>query len=440
MIRNGAVSYQSKRHLLQSWRPESELIFILLTALISTLLSYQASSIILDVSFGLKRRGIANFSDIHIHHLVHRMSPQAVVRALFPKGDTKITSAAVREIGIDETASPANEKIHVSIVLKLILLLFVAPVMNTISIFLTTEYDTTLTFSDAKFSGIRLGVKDNLFPVRPRKLGPDVYQINIEKEDSDTLMVSISIWLAETTTVVAPLTKAGLLQISQDEISIGIKFTAPGISVSTVVVGEVNFLEGDLAEKQYLLTAGGNFSELGMLLEYSTGVLKRLCNLREGEVFPIVKKSEPQEILVQRAHNCTSDRLSPEGVRNLFQAILEEVTVVNLPDTNSDLLLVNKKIFDAIVQEADVSNNPVAAPDISKAVENAGQFQFLKRKQSYVGIPLLSILLLILFGLRFITSMVTNNDLGNATSFIVHNELNIPWCDSMLASGDRKVR
>ena len=156
MIFNGTLTYASKPSLFESWHPENNFLHNALLALITTIISFQASGILIDLFFGCKPRGKTTAADIQILSLVRKSSPRSVMRSLFPKTYTNLKRRLpfIESVPTSTTAPVIPTSIPAKVVLQLFFLLVSIPLINVIVLIVVFDRERNISFSGASFGGL----------------------------------------------------------------------------------------------------------------------------------------------------------------------------------------------------------------------------------------------------------------------------------------------
>lgn len=161
MIENGQLAHGFPNSSFWSWNLSTLALDSFALAIVTTLLSSQAVALLFDVSLGIKQQNRINVADLHILHLVREASPLAIVANLF--NNRILLRGRFRTACVPEESSRKEEdSLRKRTICKLLFLLILSPLLNIASVTLNVEKESSVTFSDAKFGGLSLGINEDL--------------------------------------------------------------------------------------------------------------------------------------------------------------------------------------------------------------------------------------------------------------------------------------
>lgn len=167
MIRDHYITYNPPNAFLSLSDFPPPLISTLVLATILTLLSYQTTSLLNDLLFQSSHRHSLPLYKLHIYLLSRECSPLALLAHTF-RSDTLTRLRLRRDIPASTTIARDAAGIRATTLLLLLVALCVAPVVNVGSVILGLEYEEVVSFDEASFGGIRLGVNQNLSVVHSK--------------------------------------------------------------------------------------------------------------------------------------------------------------------------------------------------------------------------------------------------------------------------------
>ena len=136
-----------------SYQPQAILLNTVLSAILTTLLAYQAVAFINDLLLDLRHAPITTAADIQCVLLVNLSSLPSTLAALFRR---KWLDSWRLRLRLPESAEIYRPKksLRFSIVVKLLLLLLFPGVVNLVAVLLALEHRREVTFEEANFGGL----------------------------------------------------------------------------------------------------------------------------------------------------------------------------------------------------------------------------------------------------------------------------------------------
>ena len=195
MIVNGSLSYASKPTLFESWHPQNEFLHNVLLALITTIISFQACAIIIDLFFGCKPRGKTTTDDIQTLCLVRGSTPVSLMRNLFPKTfhNTKRHLRRIDNVPINNFACEIPTSIPAKVVIRLFFLMISIPLIHVILLVIVFERERNITFSDASFGGVGFAPSPEFREIKRHSTSQNCELYNITSFPADAAAVVFSI-------------------------------------------------------------------------------------------------------------------------------------------------------------------------------------------------------------------------------------------------------
>lgn len=160
MISNGNLTYVFSENQWLFAEFDSAIVNALVIAALSTILSYQATAIVFDLLLGLKEKKLAPINLFQVLLLVRRSSPVSVINSLLRRD--WLTGIYFKGYLPERSEiSRHNRPIRYSVTARLIILLIAAPLINIIAVVFTFENTLDVTFAQAQFGGVALGISPN---------------------------------------------------------------------------------------------------------------------------------------------------------------------------------------------------------------------------------------------------------------------------------------
>lgn len=188
MIEDGILTHGSNEASIFTIQFTHPTFYNFLIAVLTTLLSYQAAAIIVDLLLGFKPADECQSTDVAVLHLSEQTSPLAVLsnvfeRSLFSRLRYRGLVTDPRGTDAEQTADMFREEeeedergLPAPVLSKLVTLLLSAALINVFSIVLAVEVDRTVSFRDAKFGGAALGVVGETGQIARETISNDCYQ------------------------------------------------------------------------------------------------------------------------------------------------------------------------------------------------------------------------------------------------------------------------
>ncbi|CAN8064591.1 unnamed protein product [Agarophyton chilense] len=168
MLRDGYVTYADAAIRLQNWRPRSPLFYEALFSISMTCLVYQVTKLALEVCLGQRRRGEMRLSDFCIYNVVSSFSFSSIFSTSLNGRRFGAVEDRTKRSAIDTPGSFSSRIIPVA---KYTFLLFAIPGIQILGIFLSVETESEVSFKNAKFGGMGMGMHDERFKMRLKGTG-----------------------------------------------------------------------------------------------------------------------------------------------------------------------------------------------------------------------------------------------------------------------------
>lgn len=422
MIENGTLVYGREEPVLQAWELSADIPNVLLIAFLSTLLSYQATAIFFDLFLGIKQRRLACLSDLHTLLLVRQSSPLAVATNLFRKDWLTRQSFNLAPYGPPIARDPDHVRVPVAI--KLLLLLSVAPLVNICAIVLTLEDDDVLTFEDARFGGIALGINDDFSVVEMKQLTAicEYLPVNLARGEKSAAEFSICEFGSGF--------RHPELQFTS-EVSL---YSVSDITLRVEVI--VHGLRFTAERSAYLHTNGHAFNirhrvtreDALALVDRGLELLASLCQFAYLEEAIDVTNStiagslEGGSVLAAKSFLCVDpEERSDVKVGN---ALVDLITFINAEDV-------------IVVPPDQAFSKSESVPD--PPFFNAKDFPLLTRRRRNLSLGMLAILTAAVVLLRLTTGVIFHNDVDLGLEVLMKKSLGFGCCESILYTKDAVV-
>ncbi|CAN8074814.1 unnamed protein product [Agarophyton chilense] len=162
MIRNNKLSYISVDRPWHSFEIQDTFLSSLVTSVFVTLISYQVAAILFSITLGLKKRNETKLNTFGIALLTRYLSsPLAVINSV-SRLDWLTRLYYWGDIPSDTRISRDSARVKFRTSAVLLLLLVATPFIDTFLVGLVLARTNELTFEQAGFSGIGLGVEEEL--------------------------------------------------------------------------------------------------------------------------------------------------------------------------------------------------------------------------------------------------------------------------------------
>lgn len=402
-------SYLTYGLSLSSWSHElpSKPLHALLVASLTTLISYQAASLFLDLSLLTKPRSKAPLTTLLAVLISDLCTPLATLVTLYP-------SRALAALAYRHAPPPqpftAVKKPRGRTLLILLLFLLTPPLANLLSLVVTLDYDTTLSFSDSRFGGLALGLNASQPPLRttPATVLCAQYALHLLPNDwpladffQCTQVASAAASHSGTSFVGAKLRKDAVVEVEMD--------------LRPVYVRSETSLEMWMEEegRMYRVGAAMGERELRQIVEFGVGEVERACEGgRIGDV-EIIETGDGELEVRQRVAFCAAGDADEVGLAGMVVGkSVENLTVVD----DGGLFRVGEVGKDRGVGK----------------FANVGGMGFVRRRRSLVGFWGLGVLGGVLVILRLVVGAIVGNDLYVGVELILKKMVGGRCCDGLL--------
>lgn len=404
------LGYLGKGSVWYSWGFKSKNVELLVTAALALLLSYQAAALVYDIAFGLKKRSTARVYDLHMLLLVRKSSLTAVAANL-ARRDWITRIYYGRKFPRKMVIARENQRIMGSVVLKLVLLLALAPVVSVLTVFLSLSRTTTITFSEAGLKGIGIAVNDSRQPVNGTSSSGFCEHIPIEVAEGDSALATFStcfVWTAPST---APEEVANYIDFSVfSEFQLIVK-AALGTRRRDLIFTAGLSTAGSLDEKLYRIQL--NFSEQDALRAVDQGIqlLRTECKASDNGTRDFTPHTNSRMNRVVRTNlTCTDDNEADRKLLGALQAMRDVMYATTSEDMRVGIL-------------GDDSTISFGPPD---------NIICIQRRRKRVGTLMLIVICVVVVILRLTVAVVCNNDVGSGLVHIITTRLGGQSCLSLI--------
>lgn len=424
MIRDGQLVHGLPRSSFWSWHFQSPVADYFSIAIVTTLISYQAVGLVFDLILGFRAPNVIKVSDIHILQLVRESSPLSITASVL-NSQCLINSRLLGSFNkVAETLPTRHRKRpRLPVLLKLSILLVVAPVLNMVSVLLTAEKDVVVTFSDANFGGLSVGFNEDLSSVHEYIAFESfkVYPVALLENQTPLSEFCMEIGEQESESY-------GMSEVAYVSVSVGMKNLSPHvITIETFLRGR-SILHTRIGTvytraKPFVVPVQVSSRAFKAFFRYALDLLRKECeapnavakNMTE-QLFKTRWSVYSPRYLAVWGIGCRSKRagVNMERIRGEIQKPLsfqQEDQMLVEPDTR------NGRIQPVL----NFSNEPLFR-------ERRKHVQFVEIFVILVGLVGARFVLLIIFGVR--------NDVDVGTEALLRRELGIPHFFSLLRFSD----
>lgn len=396
MIRDNALTYANVESPLTARELSSQLLNSLIVAFLLTIISYQATSLFLDLIFGLKPHHKTTLSTLHIYLLHLESAPLALLSSLTRYSPlTHIRHRTPRPHG---PIARTPGRISASTTLRLLFALFLAPIINVLTVLIALEHETTISFDGAGFGGVGIGIRDNLETVKLRPFVDSCGEAVVKTGRMERSVVRFSVCKYDAGEEDVPLNGNGVGATVFEGRSVSVVGRGGEIGGAFVILGEFvgacereGWCEG---KSGLLLRPSGDMKEL---VEW--GVRELGCDvngLREWE------------------GGWWGD-CEGKGWDETVQVMDKMTERVSLIETEKmEVALLTREKLDW---------------------QDIGESEFLVRKRRWVSLAWLGIIAGIVLIGRLIVKGVTRNDIGEGVGAILKERVGRDWWESLIREG-----
>lgn len=424
MIENGLLRHGLRESVLSTLQFNKPVLHAVVSATLTTIISYQAAVILTDVCLGLKKLGKTRVSDISTLLITQESSLLAVAAAVF---DTEYLRRLRYRSNLHDTARheqsdwftlPKSLSLYRRVLPKMLLLLLGIPIINIISIVVLLERDTDITFSESNFGGVALGMRteDNGLEVFMSSLACIGFKTDFGhgiKRDANFAVCSypyLTEYNLNSTTI--------QVDVTAQRSSFTVNLTSPGRGYSFInYIG--NLRVNEEIPKIYRIPHQLGPSEFQQLAMNSALVLRDLCDSRSKE--PLTPSNiDMTEGDIQKAQfyvDCPT--FSHETFTNLTQTIQTRFVLVEVPE----------------MQVASIKADE--GREIAKEEFHSGNdLLLMTRRRPLASLDALFIATTVLIILRVIVKTLTRNDIHVAIELLMKKAVGMDWSSPMMRTDE----
>lgn len=386
----------------------------LLVACLTTLISYQVSAIIIDLSLFRKPRSQAPFSTLLALLLSELCTPLAILSSILPS--PALASLAYRHPPPPSPRLPdeVSRAPHPKILLTLLLFLLAPPLSNLLSLVITLDHEKILSFSDTRFGGLALGLNASQpsLGIVPATLLCSQYVLTLLPNDwplasffQCTRVAGATASESATSFVAARVRTDAILEFELD--------------LRPVYVRSETFLEMRMEGEEAMWRVGVSAREedLKLIVEYGVKEVIGACGGSAIGSVEVVNKEGGELEVRQQVPFCRAGEVNEVGLAGRIVAgALENVTLVE----GGGEFQVGKVSKDGKVEN----------------FANGQALDLVRRRQSLMGASGLAVMAAILLIVRLVVGAAVGNDLYVGVELIVKDVVGGKCCDGLLQRAD----
>lgn len=378
---------------------------------------YQKSNQKADLLFGFKTRRVASASTLQTLLLVRRSSPLAIFANLL-RSDRLTRCYYARDIPSTTAIARDLEPIRIGSTLRLFILLLAGPLVSVASVILTLSNEETLSFSEAGFRGMGIGLSNPAaVPVTGKRTSQACATVPLDVGGGDTSV-------AEFALCTLPVVTQG--RIGEREGGVGLAIASNSsmfffVNIDKAIASREKTVSFFTRETLYYLKPELPSADVERFLDYAMARVARACGtIRKDETDQEINyaNSPDNEHIVARFIPCEVD--SFEDGQQLATEILLEI------DQYITFVEAEKLMVAEYVYTAELGGVPFLP------FFDGSKLPLLTRRRRNLALSALSMLTAIVLLLRAVVTMVCNNDVGIGLERIVKETLGYNCCDSLL--------
>lgn len=371
--------------------------------------------------------------NFHTLLLSRRSSPIAILDALFRRDAlTRLYFRRYHSTDADVFASSGkciprdDAEVRFVAMFLLLLLIVAAPIVNVFAVGLTLESESTLSFQDAGFGGLFLGVYkdaqgDMTDVLKRERVTEDCEKFEVEQLSFDVITARVTM-CAQTLRPgdTGGLQEARISVLIVEEVRILVQVSIGSQYWERYYSGYLRTGKGE----NFLLKAAVDKEHGGLLAKEGIKVISKFCRSgstrEEAEFVPKEAVEADRKYVVGRMVQCEIEvEKEKEGKNAVFGLVNRIMTVVPTDD------MVVKK--------------PSGKKEDAEEFFSAKDKEFLRRRTRLVGLSVLAILAGVIVIARMIVGCVLNNDISEGLERVVKERLGLQFCDSMLQDVHRRT-
>lgn len=429
-VENSSITYPGNNPNFLSWSPSNPVLHALLLAAVTTILSYQVTALFFDVLLGYKKSGQVSVSDLITMRLAEDANPLAIfANMLRNRRAMRFRMHRLNGLCLEgserSTVEPAHhQRARPTVVTKFIVLVIVAPLANLTTVILGLERDSDLSFRQANFGGIALGIGrvQDRPPIRELVMTHScrLHSMKLRRGESPLTDFFTCRHYSSNNHTFEDGSK-GVLRLSRNLHREGMPFESILAQASAKLVEEEDAVYADLQSggKAYRLRPLLSSADGEVLFKAGMGHLLRRCDCSTGP------------LRVVEGSNSAGWSIS----QNITCATCEQVIVTEAVQLMTrDITLVESDRFDVFELP-----NEVLLGEVASSAEFSRGFDLLllRRRQGIVTFTEVCLAALVVVMLRIVLRMFVCNDVHIAVELLLKQRLDVPCCDSLLQRNRR---
>lgn len=415
MIRDSDLTYASSASLWYEYEFQNTSVNALAIAAAMTLISYQTTAIIFDLALGFKRKWLASVSKLHILLITRKATPRVEFNNLLQR-DWLTRMYYWGDIPHGTHIEREKERIRVGTGLVLLFLLAVGPLVNIISVVLTLERESTLTFDQAGFGGVSFGVKPGLRVTTEERLSELCVRVPVLSRPGDTPLAEFSLcklpWIGRNEPNPLGLVSISLADAHQVLITVQLG------SYSVELYKTANLYAN---RTSWVLRPSISPDSVEELVDLGMGHVSEVCGVAKDTkpVDTYITFTDPvRENIMAKSVPCDIEGDTRRTCARILALVERHVTLI-----------------DAGVLE--VAKKPVALT--AAQFRRGADMAFVRRRQLFVGVWVLWVIAAVTAVLRVATAVFLNNDIGDGIESIVKEKVGVSCCSSLLKAEESKI-
>lgn len=400
---DGQLTYGLWEDNAWNYQFENQFLHGFLVAILTTIISYQATALLLDAYVLPHHRGSARLSTLFCLLLAEDTRPLSVLSALFPtKPLISLTYNHPLPPGALQTPP---SRLRLTRVLLVLLFVLTAPLINLLAIIIGLETEWDITFEESQFGGMALGFNNSGPPIRSIPITTMCRQFIANYSQQDWGLADFFICnrlsgvpLSSPSSynyIEARTRDDGVLQV--------IAFLRP------VAVRSETFVDVRQPDALWRLHSVIDVQDLRAIVGFGLGQVLDKC--REGGVGPVQLLRDDSGIIVrQRVGFCDKEVDTEMLASEVVGTAVQNATVVDVPP----------------LRMARLDENGVGG-----FVDGGSRF-IVKRRRAVLGLGWLAMVAGVCVAGRIVVGAVVKNDLYLGLEIITRDTVGGGGMDSML--------
>lgn len=418
------LSYPPPSTSWQQAELPSTALTALVVAILTTIISYQLTALLLDVVLGCKPRNVARVHTFQTLLLSRKASPLALLNAIFRK-DHLTRRYFQNNLPEREVISREDKPVRLPALVLLFSLLVAAPVVNIISVILIIEQERPVSFAQANFGAWNLGIGNgDVWDVE--RQSEHCWEMPIEYDDQDKRDAQIgycenSLGPQSALRMSDDRNVAGVSVLVEWGATLMIQIRLGEIFWNVHYIGTLKSYSPDPDDptRNWIVRSTVTLTEASTLVD---AVLREMLQICGGQV----------EDLANLTRNVVGERLDPfqdyvfgrDGLSCFTPLDGEKELSKVLAVIRQYVTLVPAERFD-VIRASDLN-------DPNRPFLDAKNEIFLRRRWRLAGIPVLAIVTVVAVVGRILTGILLNNDVNDGMERLVKERLGLPVCRSLL--------